>query len=284
MKEMARTKRLRLPRRRGQWSCSMTDNDKDDDDDDEFNVRHRTYHVKSIERTNKNANRMGTCLRETMATQTIDSKQSRLLPSSSEQSSLFLYSIRSIPKATSISNDLTQLTATIMDNTVPLTDLTSSNTKQTENLTMKIDLTQLTSTDTWASSPINSDAVQLSRLSLTCHNVSSNVEHQLNDRISIDDTDTSMKSIVFLSNECSQDTKPLSYPMYASFSTKPDVGSNDCAVITSDSTVQTIAIPSTTNMHVNYCQQTTMQWNLLLLFIGSSMGILFGIVLLAIIY
>src|SRR4051812_4533742 len=116
MKEIRRSRRLRLPRRKHQLTKPITN---DDDDDDESDLEHEIFQQKSIARSNKNANRIATTLFDTITNLPIEDKQHQPLQSSSDQSSLFLYSITSRQKPTTNSDDLTPLTITTT-NTTPL--------------------------------------------------------------------------------------------------------------------------------------------------------------------
>lgn len=131
MKNIRRSKRFHLSHEQCRPTKSPLTTTDDEDDDDEFE------HF----RTNRNANRAATIL----------SLDQQHLQSSSDHSSLFLHSIHSQQKALTQSDDLTPLSLTI-SNTTPLTPLTCSNTKQTELATVKIDLTDLSVTDTFDSS------------------------------------------------------------------------------------------------------------------------------------
>lgn len=267
MKEIRRSRRLRLPRRRHQLTKPITS-----DDDDESDFEHEIFQKKSIGQTNKNANRIATSLFDTIPTLSIEQK---LIQSSSDQSSLFLYSINSKQKATTaISDDLTPLTIRTT-NTTPLTALTYSNTKQTDLGIVKIDLTELSGTDTLDSSLSNTDHDQ--SLSLNRKVSLSNKKNE------IDDTDTSMKSIVFSKDNSLE--QELSYQKHLSCFTIPDVGNGDRMTVVSQ-----ISLPITIDTNVNTDQQSSVRWNLqnmtnrFKFIIGcSSLGLIAGIILLVII-
>jgi hypothetical protein len=280
MKEIRRSRRLRLPRRRHQLTKPITN---DDDDDDESDLEHEIFQQKTIVRSNKNANRMATTLFDTITTLPIEEKQHQSLrSSSSNQSSLFLYSINDIQKPTTISDDLTPLTITTT-NTTPLTALTYSNTKQTEIGIVKIDLTELSDTDTLGSSPTNSDQ------SLSLDRKINNMK----DLTHIDDTDTSMKSVVFSKDNSLE--QELSYHKHVSCFTIPGVGNGDCRTIASPSLIEGVPAPTIINTNVNISQQSSVKWSLtrwnlqnmtgkFKILIGcSSLGLIAGIVLLVII-
>jgi hypothetical protein len=268
MKEIRRSRRLRLPRRRHQLTQPITS-----DDDDESDLEHEKFQQKSIARSNKNTNRMTTTLFEPLPTLSIEEKQHQPIQSASDQSSLFLYSINSRQQPITISDDLTPLTITTT-NTTPLTALTYSNTKQTEIGTVKIDLTELSGTDTLDSSPTNSG-----------HDLSlSNMNNKVKDY----DTDTSMKSIVFLKdNSLAQE---LSYQKHVSCLTIPGLGNGDWMTRTSPLLIESIPLPVTTNAKINIPQQSTVQWNLqnmtgkFKFLIGcSSLGLIAGLIILVLI-
>ena len=250
MKEIRRSRRLRLPRPRQQLTKPITS------DNDESDLEHE-----AIGRSNKNSNRMPTTLFDMSA----KDKQQQTFHSSSDQSSLFLYSISSIQKATAISDDLTPLTITTT-NTTPLTTLTYSNTKQTE--TVKIDLTQLSGTDTLDNSLTNSDH-DLHRKTSTL-----NLSNKMKD---LNDTDTSMKSITF-----SKD--------YSLEQDLPCFTNGDCKTGTSRLATEGVLLPASVDTNVNTYQRSSIRWNLqnmtsrFKFLIGcSSLGLIVGIVLLAII-
>ncbi|UJR35770.1 hypothetical protein I4U23_028518 [Adineta vaga] len=270
MKEIHRSKRTRLSHRRYHHhqqfpKPNTNDNDNDDDDDDESDFEDQLIHEKSVIQTNKNANQMPLILFDTISTLPIENKlQETIISSKSDQSSLFLYSINSIPKPIAISDDLTLLTKTTT-NTTALTVLTCSNTKQIE--TLKIDLTELTSTDTLDTS----DPDQ----SLSSINI--------NKKRQTYDTDTSMKSVVFSKINSLEDQ--LSYQKHTSCFTIPGIEIQDPMII------ETSAI----NTNVNTCQHPPVRWNpsrwslqnmtsKLKIFIGClSLGLIAGIVILIII-
>jgi hypothetical protein len=264
MKEIRRARQLRLPRRRYQLTKPMTS------DDDESDLEHQT----SVVQSNKNTNRMPTTLFDTIPTLPIEEKQHRILHSSSDQSSLFLYSIGSMKKTTGISDDLTPLTITTT-NTTPLTALTYSNSKQTEiTSTVKIDLTQLSGTDTIDS--------QSSMLYLSPDRKMS--FPNMKDFPQIYDTDTSMKSVVFSKKNSLE--QEVSYQKHAS-----------CFTIsgTDNTMIERVSLPSTIKPNVNSCQRSPVRWcpsrwNLqhltsrFTLLIGcSSLGFIAGIIVLVII-
>lgn len=267
MKEIHRSRRSRLPRRRLQLTKSITSDD--DDDDDEY----QTFQHKSIARSNKNANRMPVTLFDTIPTLPIEEKQH----SSSDQSSLFLYSINSIQKSKTISDDLTPLTVTTT-NTTPLTTLTYSNTKQTE--TVKLDLTQLSGTDTLDSSSTNSEHDQ--SLSLGRKISSPNINNDMKDLSHSYDTDTSMKSIVFSKNNSLE--QELSYQKHVSCFTIPGVGNGDCMTIASPSIIEDVSLPATINQRLPIRWNFQNMTNKFKLLIGcSSLSLIAGLVLLVII-
>ncbi|CAF0755506.1 unnamed protein product [Rotaria sp. Silwood1] len=252
MKAIRRSRRHGAPHRKHQLRQSL------ENDNDEFDIEHQTLHEKSIIRSNKNANRLPTTLFDTITNLPIEEKQHQILSSSSDQSSLFLYSITSIQKPITNSDDLTPLTKTTT-NTTPLTALTYSNTKQTE--TVKIDLTQLSDTDILDSSSTNTDHDQ--SLSLDKNISSSNINNKIknmNDLTQIYDTDTSMKSVVF-SKESSLEQELLSYHKHVSCFTIPGVGNEDSTMITSPSIIGDILVPSTVNTNINICQRSLVRWN-----------------------
>jgi hypothetical protein len=249
MKEIRRSRRLCLPRRRHQLTKPITS------DNDESDFEHQTVQQKSIVRSNKNANRMPTTVFDTITKLSIEEKQQQILHSSSEQSSLFRYSISSIQKPTTMSDDLTPLTITTT-NTTPLTALTCSNTKQTETATVKIDLTQLSGTDTLGSSPTNSDHDQ--SLSLNRKLSSPNINN-MKDLTQTYDTDTSMRSITFSRDNSLE--QELSYPKHASCFTIPGVGNGDCMIIESSSAIEGVSLPATVNTNINTCQQAPVRWS-----------------------
>jgi hypothetical protein len=283
MKEIRRSRRLRLPRRRNQLTKPITTDD--DDDDDESDLEHEIFQQKSIARSNKNANRTATTLFDTVTTLPIEDKQHQRLQSSSDQSSLFLYSINSKQNPAAISDDLTQLTITTT-NTTPLTALTYSNTKQTEIGTIKIDLTELSGTDTLAISPINSDHDQ--SLSLDRNISLANINHKMNsmkDLIHIDDTDTSMKSVAFSKDNSLE--QELLYQKHESCFIIPGVGNGDCMTIPSPSLINDVSLPITINTNINTDQRSAIRWNLknmtgrFKVLIGCSLlGLIAGMVIL----
>jgi len=240
------------------------------DNDDESDLEYQTFQRKSIVRSNKNANRIPTTLFDT-----IQEKQHQTIHSSSDQSSLFLYSINSIQKPLAISDDLTPLTIT-----TPLTTLTYSNTKHTERV--KIDLS---GTDTLDSSPINSDHDQSLSLDRTIS--SPNLNNKMKDTKDLTqayDTDTSMKSVVFSKNKSLE--QELSYQKHTSCFTIPSVGNRDCMTIASPSIIEDVSLST----NVNTCQRSPVRWNLknttsrFKLFIGcSSLSLIVGLIILVII-
>jgi hypothetical protein len=254
MKNIRRSRRLRLPRRRHQLTNPIT-SDEDDESD------HQQHHI-SILRTNQNANRMVPTL---LDTNPIEEKRQEPLHRSSDHSSLFLYSINSIQKPAVSSDDLTPLTRTTT-NTTPLTALSFSNTKQTEIGTVKIDLTDLSD-----SSSTNSDHEQ--SLSLDCVE---NLDHKLK---TIEDQ--SIQSVTFPKDNLFEQEQ--SHQNHASCFTIPDIGNGDCMTKTSSS----LSAPIDTNR--NTCQQSFIRWNLqhmtnkMKLLIGcSSLGLIAGIFILVI--
>jgi hypothetical protein len=240
------------------------------DNDDESDLEYQTFQRKSIVRSNKNANRIPTTLFDT-----IQEKQH----SSSDQSSLFLYSINSIQKPLAISDDLTPLTITTT-NTTPLTTLTYSNTKHTERV--KIDLS---GTDTLDSSPINSDHDQSLSLDRTISSPNlNNKMKNTKDLTQAYDTDTSMKSVVFSKNKSLE--QELSYQKHTSDFTIPSVGNRDCMTIASPSIIEDVSLST----NVNTCQRSPVRWNFqnttsrFKLLIGcSSLSLIVGLVILVII-
>ncbi len=271
MKDIRRSRRLRLPRRRYQVSKPLTS-----EDDDESDLEHERVQPKSNVRTNQNANQITTHLFDTITALSIEEKQHQPLQSSSEQSALILYSINSKPKPTASSDDLTPLTITT-SNTTPLTALTYSNTKQTEIETVKIDLTELSGTDTLDSSPRTSEHDQ--SLSLDRNISLPNIDYQMKDSTRISDTDTSMKSVVFFKDNSFE--QELAFQKHLSCFTIADVENGD---------TRTIAPPAITNTVVNIDQPSPARWKLQTMtgkfkfFIGcSSFGLIAGILILVII-
>ncbi|CAF0926476.1 unnamed protein product [Rotaria sordida] len=252
MKAIRRSRRLRLPHRKHQLKQSI------ESDNDESDIEHQILQEKSIIRSNKNANRIPTNLFDTITNLPIEEKQNQILHSSSNQSSLFLYSINSIQKPITNSDDLTPLTQTTT-NTTPLTALTYSNTKQTE--TIKIDLTQLSRTDIFDSSSANTDHDQ--SLSLDRKISSANINNRISnmkDLTQIYDTDTSMKSVVFAKDN-SLEQELSAYHKHLSCTTIPGVGNGDCMTITSSSIVEDILVPVTVNTNINICQRPSIRWH-----------------------
>ncbi|CAF3848117.1 unnamed protein product [Rotaria sp. Silwood2] len=252
MKAIRRSRRLRLLHRKPQSRQSI------ESDNDESDIEHYTLQEKSTIRSNKNANRIPTTLFDTITYLPIEEKPHQILHSSSDQSSLFLYSINSIQKPVTNSDDLTPLTETTT-NTTPLTALTYSNTKQTE--TTKIDLTQLSGTDTLDSSSTNTDHDH--SLSLDRKFSSSNINNKINntkDLTQIYDTDTSMKSVVF-SKDNSLEQELSSYHKHLSCFTILGVGNGDCMTTTSPSIMEDILVPATVNTNINICQRSPVRWN-----------------------
>ncbi|CAF0894729.1 unnamed protein product [Adineta steineri] len=291
MKENYRSRRERLPRRKHQLTKS-TISDDDDDDDSEF--EHQTFQQKALVRSNKNTNRMSTTLFNPISIVPVEEKQHhhhQTLHISSDQSSLFLYSINSIQKQTAISDDLTPLTVTTT-NTTPLTALTCSNTKQIE--TVKIDLTELSSTDTFNSSSINNNHDQSLSLNrkISLPNLNNKMKN-FKDLTQAYDTDTSMRSITFSKNISLEEE--LSYQKHASCFTIPNIENRDMITVTSSSRMQDISLPTTINTNLNICQHTFVKWNpsrwnlqnmtsKFKLMIGcSSLSLIAGIIILVII-
>jgi hypothetical protein len=262
MKNIRRSRRLRLPRRRHQLTKPIT-SDEDDESDREYR--------KSIIRSNQNANRIATTLFDTSPTISVEEKQHQPLQRSSDQSSLFLYSINSIQKPAVSSDDLTPLTRTTT-NTTPLTALSFSNTKQTEIGTVKIDLTDLSD-----SSSTNSDHDQSLSLDrkISIENINCKMKPM---------KDRNIQSITF-SKDSSFDQK------HASCFTIPNVENGDCMTKTSPSSfIEDAPLSTTINTNRITCQQSFIKWNLqnmtnkMKLLIGcSSLGLIAGILILVII-
>ena len=269
MKDIRRSRRLRLPRRRQQLTKPITS-----DNDDESDLEHERSQRKTIARTNQNANRIATTLFEPISMFPIEEKQHQARQIPSDQSSLLLYSINSVEKPVRSSDDLTLLTRT-GTNTTSLSALTYSHTKQTEMGTVKIDLTDLSGTDTLESSITSSDLDQ--SLSFDRKPSLVYIDHQMKTTKSltrISGTDTSLKSVVF-TKDYSLDQERSSHK-HTSCLTISNLGNGDCT---------TMASPNVTTP-----QQPSMQWNLqnmtgkMKLLIGcSSLGFIAGILILVII-
>jgi hypothetical protein len=174
-------------------------------------------------------------------------------------------------------------------NTIPLTALTYSNTKQTEIGTIKIDLTELSSTDTLAILPTNSDHDQSLSLdrNISLPNINNKISN-MKDLTHIDDTDTSMKSVAFLKDNSLE--QELSYEKHLSCSIIPGVGNGDCMTIASPSLIKGVSLPVTINTNINIDQRSSARWNLqnmtgrFKFLIGcSSLGLIAGIVILMLI-
>lgn len=249
MKEIHRSRRLRSLRRKDPSLPQGTLTSEEDESDGD----HR-----NLGRTNKNANRTGTTtLVETITNPT----------SSSDQSSLHLYSINSIPKAPTMSDDLTPLTSSA----TPLTQLTTSTqSKQGEGTTVQIDLTLLSSTDTLASSSISSVRDLSPHLS---------VKYPL-PSLAFSQTDSSMKSLVF-SRDQPGDSELLSFRKNSSLPTITDIGDS--------SAIHSIE-PTLSHSQRTPIRWSPRRWNFhplssrVKLFIGcSSIGFLAGVVLLLVV-
>jgi len=256
MKNIRRSRRLRLPRQRHQLTKPIT-SDEDDESDRE--------HQKSIIRSNQNANRMATKLFDTVPTVPAEEKQHQLLQISSDQSSLFLYSINSIQKPAISSDDLTPLTRTTT-NTTPLTALTFSNPKQTEIETVKIDLTDFSD-----SSSSNSDHDQSLFLDEKISVV--DIDHKMKTM-----KDSSMQSITFPKDNLLNQEQ--SYQKHVSCFAIPN----------SPSLIEDVSLSTTINTNITTCQQSSIRWNLqnmtnqMKLLIGcSTFGLIAGILILVII-
>ena len=245
MKNIRRSRRLRLPRRRHQLTKPITS-----DEDDESDREHR----KSIVRTNQNANRIATTSFETNPTIPVEAEnQHPPLRRSSDQSSLFLYSIHSKQKPAVSSDDLTPLTRTTTD-TTPLTALSFSQTKQTDVGTVKIDLTDL-----------SDDASD--------HEQSLSFDRKISDQKLKTTKDKSIQSVTFPQDTSFEQKE-------ASCLTIPNVENADCTTNPSLSSAL-----STSNRTSS--QRSSLRWNLqpmtnkMKLLIGcSSLGLLAGILLL----
>ena len=187
MKEIRRSRRPRPPRRRHQLTGPMTS------DDDEPDFERRISRDASTVRTNRNANRMPTALSSSLSTRSMKDKQAQPLPSSSDQSSLFLYSIRSMQKPTVISDDLTPLTLTSATNKTLGSILSLSHTQPTDASKVRLDLTQLSSSDTLATSTVNSDHNQTSHLSTDTRIASSTISHGISEIVYTCETDARLK-------------------------------------------------------------------------------------------
>ena len=198
MKSKIRSKRIRSIR-------PSLASDEGEDEDDESNLNHQTFQRNSSMRRNRNANRTATTLFQSMTKQTIERKHSKIIPRSSDQSSLFLYSISSIPKPAAMSQDLTTLTAT--NNC--LTPLTSN-----QNQTIHIDLTSLTS------------------LSI------SSIGNQAENLFSIDEPSSSIKSIHFSREHVISSERISSASMINESKTK------QIMTLTSDSNFFTLSRPN----------------------------------------
>ncbi|CAF3069695.1 unnamed protein product [Rotaria socialis] len=289
MKAIRRSRRPRLSRRRKHSSVQSIESDNDESD-----LEHQTLPEKSITRTNKNANRIPTsALVDTITNLSNEHKQDQRLHLSSDESVLFLNSINSMPKPTHVSDDLTPLSKTTT-NTTLLTALTYSNTKQTE--TVRIDLTQLSSTDTLASSSANTDhdqSLSLDRkISLT--NINAKIRHSKY-FTQIYDTDTSMKSVVFSKDNTLEQDLSSSYRKHLSCLTMPNVDNRGLMTIDSPAIVGDILLPAKVNTNINICQQMPVHWNssrwnlpnitprLKILISCSSLSLAIGILMLVII-
>lgn len=253
MKAAHRSKRTRLSYRRHhhhrhqqQQIPKPITNDNDDDDDDESDGDHEIFQQKPIARSNKNANQMPLTLFDTVSNLPVENKPHETLASSSDQSFLYLYSINSLPKPTAISDDLTPLTRTTT-NTTALTVLTCSNSKQTE--TVKIDLTDLTSTDTLDISDHEHSLSLIRKQSAV----------NINNKIRICDTDTSMKSVVFSKMNSLEDQ--LSYQKHTSCFALPGIENSDSMTMSISTTQQNISLPTTINTNINTYQHPPVGWN-----------------------
>ncbi|CAF1246829.1 unnamed protein product [Adineta ricciae] len=249
MKTVHRSKRTRLSYRRhhrrhqqDQQVPKYITNDDDDESDGEREILQQ----KAVARSNKNANQMPLALFNAISNLPVENKPHETHPSSSDQSFLYLYSINSLPKPTAVSDDLTPLTHTAT-NTTALTVLTCSNSKLTE--TVKIDLTDLTSTDTLDISDRDH--------SLSLNRKRSAVD--INNKIPICDTDTSMKSVVFSKMNSLDDQ--LSYQKHTSCFALPGIENTDSMTMGISTIQQNISLPTTINTNVNTYQRPPMRWN-----------------------
>ncbi|CAF1402244.1 unnamed protein product [Rotaria magnacalcarata] len=289
MKTIRRSRRPRLSRRRKHSSVQSIESDNDESD-----LEHQTLPEKSIARTNKNANRIpASALVDTITNLSNEYKQDQRLHLSSDESALFLNSINSMPEPTNVSDDLTPLSKTTT-NTTLLTALTYSNTKQTDPV--KIDLTQLSSTDTFASSSPNTDHDQ--SLSLDRKTSSTNINNKIRHSkyfTQIYDTDTSMKSVVFSKDSALEQDLPSSYRKHLSCFAMPNVDNRDFMTTDSPIIAGDILLPANVNTNINICQQTPVHWNssrwnlpnitpgLKILISCSSLSLAIGILMLVII-
>lgn len=219
MNEIRRSRRLRLPRRRYQLNKPLTSDD--DDDDEQSDYEYEQFQHRSIARGNQNANRTATISFNPISKLTIQDKH-QSLPIISDPSSLFLYSIRSGHKPTVSHSDLTALTRT-PTNTTSLTALPCSDSKMTDTGVVKIDLTDLSETETLDSSPTTSGHDRkISQTDTDPHK----------DRTPIDETDLSVKSIIF-SKDHSFDQE-RAYPQHNSCIIIPSIANKDRIIQTKE--------------------------------------------------
>lgn len=278
MKAIRRSRRVRSSRRRRPLTHSINN------DTNESDVEYPTLHEKSILRSNKNANRMPTSsLFETIPTIIHEDKQHEILQPSIEQSSFALYSIDDKSKPKTVSDDLTSLTKTAT-NTTALTTLTTSNTKQTE--TVKINLTQLSSSDILDSSSAYTDYNQSSSWDTKLSEVHNQAENTI-DLSDIYETDTSMRSIIF--------SKEDTIDQVLSCFTIPTIGNDDFMTLKSPSNIERVSPPSTVRTNIDICQRPIIQWNprqwhlphitskCTILISFSSLSVIIGILILVIV-
>ena len=258
MKDIHRSRRFRLPRRRYQLNKPLTSSD--EDDDDEANFQQQT-----IARSNKNANRTATTVFETIPRSTMEVK-----PISSDPSSLFLYSIHSEQKPTVSHSDLTPLSRTAT-NTTSLTVLPHSDTKMTDTGVVKIDLTDLSESDVFdSSSPTNSDHLGIVSVDYKISQI-----RTFEDLTHLGETDVSVKSIIFSKDNLLDHQQ--AYPQHQSCITIPNINNED--PVTKPSSIVQI--------NETMSQQSSIRWNLrnmtmkMKLLIGcSSLSLIAGILLL----
>ncbi|CAF1340984.1 unnamed protein product [Adineta ricciae] len=280
MKTVHRSKHTRLSYRRHHHQHQQVSKSITNDDDDESDGEREILQQKAVARSNKNANQMPLSLFDTVSNLPVENKPHETHPTPSDQSFLYLYSINSLPKPTAVSDDLTPLTRTAT-NTTALTVLTCSNSKLTE--TVKIDLTELTSTDTLDISDRDH--------SLSLNRKRSAVD--INNKIPICDTDTSMKSVVFSKMNSLDDQ--LSYQKHTSCFALPGIETADSMTMGISTIQQNISLPTTIITNVNTYQRPPVRWNpsrwslqnmtsnIKLLIGCSSLSLIAGIVILIII-
>ena len=242
MNDIRRSRRLRLPRRRYQLNKPLTS---DEDDDEQTDHEHDQFQRKSMAKCNKNANRTATTLFNPIPKFTMEEKQQQqqLLAIVSDPSSLFLYSIRSGQKHAVSHSDLTALTRTAT-NTTSLTALPCSDSKMTDTGVVKIDLTDLSEIETLDSSPTTSGH---DRLSSFHRKISQTNTDHLKDLTQIDETDISVKSIIF-SKDHSFDQERV-YPQH-----------NSCIIIPNEDRIIGPSLIIQTNE--TNSQQSSTRWNL----------------------